>query len=90
MEGEDINETRAGEGRTDAREGAENTACGEERARQRWQAGGARTAKRKGSNDGVCTTRKNAADADRARTESGRRGVQRVVQQSNVAEGRGG
>ena len=60
MEGEDSDETRAGEGRIDVREEAESAARGEERAGQRWEGGGARTATRKGSNEEVCATRKKA------------------------------
>ena len=55
---------RAGERRTDVREEAESTASGEGRAGQRWEGGGAGTARK---TEEVCATRKNAADAHRAR-----------------------
>ena len=59
---------RADEGRTDARGEAGSTAHEDERAGQRREGGGARTVTRTGSNGEVhATTRKNAANADRAR-----------------------
>ena len=81
MEGEDSDETRAGEGRRDVREEAESAARGEERAGQRWEGKGARTNAR---------TRSNEEDVQQhARTRPMQTGRERKAEREECSEWRG-